>query len=61
MSSYGPYDYSIDRHFHNPVYDDARKVVNYTLNYTYTLTNDRQSILDANVTTVNLDGASAWY
>ena len=61
MESYGPYDYSVARNLTNPVYDDARKVVNYTMDYEYTLMNDRQSILDANITTLNLDGASAWY
>jgi len=31
MTSVGPFNYTIERQFVKPVYDDAKKVVNYTM------------------------------
>ena len=35
----GPLNYSVSREFVDPVYDDARQVVNYTMAHNYTLIN----------------------
>lgn len=37
MSSIGPINYTVSREFINPVYDDAKKVINYTMEHNYTL------------------------
>ena len=38
MKAVGPIGYSVERTFTNPTYDDARKVINYTMEYEYSLT-----------------------
>ena len=35
LTSVGPLNYKVNRTFVNPVYDDAKKVVNYTMKYDY--------------------------
>ena len=39
MSSVGPLNYEISRNFNDVVYDDAKKVLNYTMSYDYELLN----------------------
>ena len=46
MTSVGPLNYSVARHFNNPIYDDAKKVVNYTTSHSYTLQNENSDIND---------------
>ena len=35
MTSVGPISYKVERTFKNPTYDNARKVINYTMEYEY--------------------------
>ena len=39
MTHVGPFNYTVDRQFVDPVYDNAKKVVNYTMEHSYTLNN----------------------
>ena len=37
MSTRGPFNYSIDRMFVDPVYDNNSKLINYTMKHDYSL------------------------
>ena len=56
LTSVGPLDYTVNRTFVNPVYDDAKKIVNYTMKHDYDQINPQLDYQNANITTVNLDG-----
>ena len=38
LTMVGPIGYTVNRTFLNPIYDDARKVINYTMESNYTVT-----------------------
>ena len=38
MASRGPFNYNVSRNFAQPIYDDAKHVVNYTMEHEYGLT-----------------------
>ena len=62
VKSVGPLDYSVKRNFTNPTYDNYRKVINYTMEYDYTLTNTQHTnIEETPIRQVNLDGESVWF
>ena len=44
MTTVGPFNFEIARTFVNPKYDDAKKVVNYTMSHEYTQTNAKRSL-----------------
>ena len=62
MSSVGPFNYTVERTFVDPIYDNAKKVVNYTMDYKYKLTNKfDKSIEDTKMSVFNFDASSVWY
>lgn len=60
MTKVGPFKYNISREFVNPIYDDAKKVVNYTMKHDYELMNpidaNGNKIEETEITMLNLDG-----
>ena len=62
MSSYGPYEFKVNREFLNPIFDDHHSVINYTMSHIYTLTSpDIFNYTNQNITHINFDGLSIWY
>lgn len=62
MSSYGPYEFKVNREFLNPIFDDHHGVINYTMSHIYTLTSpDIFNYTSQNITHINFDGLSIWY
>ena len=65
METRGPFSYEINRTFVDPVYDDAKKVVNYTMQHEYNLKEDgfisKMYEVMTEIDTINLDGGSSWY
>ena len=56
LTSVGPLEYTVNRTFVNPVYDDAKKIVNYTMKHDYNQIHPELHYQNRNITTVNLDG-----
>ena len=46
MKSSDVYNFQVSRSFKDPVYDDQRKIVNYTMEHTYDLLNDDMTVED---------------
>jgi len=61
LTAEGPMNYTVNRQFVKPVYDDAKKVVNYTMQHKYTWGEETSELHKKNITMLNLDGMSVWY
>ena len=62
MTHVGPFNYTIERQFTDLVYDDVNRVVNYTMNHNYSLSEDSSPDLElTNIQMLNLDGEAIWY
>ena len=61
MTSEGPFSFNVSRELVNPVYDDAKKVVNYTMSHTYNQNAPAKRLRDTQIQQLNLDGMAIWY
>ena len=61
MTSEGPFSFNVSRELVNPVYDDAKKVINYTMSHTYSQNAPQKRLKDKQVQQLNLDGMAIWY
>lgn len=62
LTTIGPLDYEVQRQFVDPVYDGARKVINYTMNYDYKLSESTSASKEHHkVQTVNLEAEAIWF
>ena len=61
MTAHGPYNFTIERTFEDPLFDNEKHIINYTMKHDYTLDSPPNANMSIPIKQINFDGQDIWY